>query len=101
MHTYAGSGQLALLAGIEVLRKVPTVQDHIIAMGKLLGQTLMALEKETEGFVRCFGQGLMWGCLFEGNQEERTWACQYFRSQCLLDGVWPYFVPLGGFQLTP
>merc|ERR1712032_1107027 len=70
-------------------------------MGQVLKDELTVLEKESEGFVRCFGQGLMWGGLFDGNQDERTRANQVFRAECLKAGVWPYFVPLGGFQLTP
>jgi len=43
----------------------------------------------------------MWGLLFRGSQEERSRAMREFRAQCLDVGVWPYFVPLGGCQITP
>jgi len=103
MHTYAGSGQRALLAGTEVLALLSSEEthSHISMMGSVLQEALENLEKQTEGFVRCQGQGLMWGGVFSGSQEERARANQEFRAQCLSAGVWPYFVPVGGFQITP
>jgi len=101
MHTYAGAGQLALLAGVEVLKMLPAHLDHVAAMGSTLGQTLGDLEKETGGFVQCHGQGLMWGAVFSGSEEERAKSCHEFRRHCFSAGVWPYFVPIGGFQITP
>merc|ERR1719245_1577300 len=102
-HTYAGSGQLALLTGIEVLTLLSSEQthSHISTMASIMQDALQNLEKETDGFVRVHGQGLMWGGVFSGTQEERARANHEFRSRCLLSGVWAYFLPLGGFQLTP
>merc|ERR1712032_1125301 len=103
MHTYAGSSQRALLTGTEVLTMLTSkeILSHIFTMGSILQKALEALEKETNGFVRCQGQGLMWGMLFQGSSEDRSKASHELRSQCLSAGVWPYFVPLGGYQITP
>lgn len=101
MHTYAGSGQLALLAAAEVLKLLPSYHEHVAAMGNIMQECLERLQTETDGFVRCQGQGLMWGCIFSGNAVERCRANDEFRSLCVLHGVWPYFVPAGGFQITP
>eukprot|EP00747_Dinoflagellata_sp_TGD_P072868 gnl/TRDRNA2_/TRDRNA2_157657_c0_seq1.p1 gnl/TRDRNA2_/TRDRNA2_157657_c0~~gnl/TRDRNA2_/TRDRNA2_157657_c0_seq1.p1 ORF type:complete len:447 (-),score=91.82 gnl/TRDRNA2_/TRDRNA2_157657_c0_seq1:80-1420(-) len=101
MHTYAGSSALALVTAIEVLRMVPSIYGHVAAMGKVMSTELAALEKETGGFVSCFGQGLMWGGLFAGSDEERAKARVEFKRQCLEAGVWPYFIPVGGFMIVP
>lgn len=101
MHTYAGAGQLPLLAGIEVLRLLPAFWSSVADLGKILESRLQDLERDTSGFVRCYGQGLLWGCLFRGEQKERQLIMRIFRRQCLLLAVWPYFVPIGGFQVTP
>eukprot|EP00928_Gymnodinium_smaydae_P022135 TRINITY_DN18688_c0_g2_i1.p1 TRINITY_DN18688_c0_g2~~TRINITY_DN18688_c0_g2_i1.p1 ORF type:complete len:472 (-),score=69.37 TRINITY_DN18688_c0_g2_i1:214-1566(-) len=101
MHTYAGAGQLALLASIEVLNMLSSTFEHIAKMSKLLETSLRDLERETDGFVRCFGQGLMWGAMFAGTVEDRVEAMNELKSHCFSVGVWPYFVPIGGFQITP
>merc|ERR1719222_582622 len=59
------------------------------------------LESTSQGFVRIFGQGLFYGGLFTGNQEERNEALQEFKKICRIAGVWPYFIPAGGFMVTP
>ena len=35
------------------------------------------------------------------DQAERTRANQLLTEACKAEGVWPYFVPLGGFMVTP
>jgi len=101
MHTYAGSSQLALLAATEVLKMMPAAYHLVASSGRLMQDKLQELEKETAGFVRCNGQGLMWGAIFAGSSEDRARAIQVFKKECLAAGVWPYFIPIGGFQLTP
>mmetsp|Transcript_3163 Transcript_3163/g.9070 ORF Transcript_3163/g.9070 Transcript_3163/m.9070 type:complete len:166 (+) Transcript_3163:2-499(+) len=59
-----------------------------------------------DGMLGFQGHGLMWGCLFTHNgmhKEEglRSRAITTFRKHCEAIGIIPYFVPVGGFMVTP
>jgi len=44
----------------------------------------------------------MWGGLFcQEDESKRAMAAEAFKSACEQGGVWPYFVPAGGFMITP
>jgi len=101
MHTYAGSSQQALLTAIEVLKTLPELYKHIHDAAELIRQNLQRLESETQGFLRCQGQGLMWAGIFSGSEEERSKSLKELRKECITADVWPYFVPIGGFMVTP
>ena len=48
------------------------------------------------------GQGALWGGLFaHSDLAERTAANVALKKKCAERGVLPYFVPVGGFMLTP
>jgi hypothetical protein len=56
--------------------------------------------------VMCHGQGLMWGGLFSraGQCKDpmfRAKAVKIFQKHCEHVGILPYFVPCGGFMLSP
>jgi adenosylmethionine-8-amino-7-oxononanoate aminotransferase len=101
MHTYAGSSQRALMAGTEVLRKLPSQIAAVQKMGAVMEEALKRLEVESNGFLKMYGQGLMWAGVFSGDTDHRTAANKEFKKQCRDAGVWPYFIPLGGFMITP
>jgi len=44
----------------------------------------------------------MWGGLFvDPHAAQRQRALALLRDACKEEGVWPYFVPAGGFMMTP
>ena len=48
------------------------------------------------------GQGALWGGLFAHcDPAERAAATAALKVRCTAAGVLPYFVPVGGFMLTP
>jgi len=101
MHTYAGSSQRALMVGAEVLRKLPSQIAAVQKIGAVMEESLRRLESESNGFVKIYGQGMMWAGVFSGETEHRTAANKEFKKQCREAGVWPYFIPVGGFMITP
>jgi len=105
-HTLAGSSSRALLTGTEVLRELPQWFDSISKLGDEMGHVFRHLVCISDGMLIAQGQGLMWGCLFakEGaNSEEdnRLDTVSCFQKHCEDVGVLPYFVPVGGFMVTP
>ena len=60
------------------------------------------LEEASEGALMCQGQGLMWGGLWTHPLlEQRARATEVFRAACQQEQILPYFVPVGGFMMTP
>ena len=71
-------------------------------MGQLFRTHFDKLEEESRGAIKCQGQGLMWGGMWQHpDAGERKKANQVFKLACQREGVWPYFVPVGGFMITP
>lgn len=101
MHTYAGSSQLALMAGTEVLRMLPGKLGHVKKMEAVIQERLRGIEAEHKGFLTVQGQGLMWGIVFAGAQEKRVAMGKELRKHCVEAGVWPYFIPIGGCMISP
>mmetsp|Transcript_38140 Transcript_38140/g.110105 ORF Transcript_38140/g.110105 Transcript_38140/m.110105 type:complete len:482 (-) Transcript_38140:74-1519(-) len=99
-HTYAGSSALALITAREVLKELPLWFQHAADMGRVVKEILQPLSEE--GYVRIEGQGLMWGGLFtDPDADRQKRSMDIFVQACSHQGVWPYFVPAGGFMLTP
>lgn len=99
-HTYAGASALALLTAHEVIKEVPLWFEHAARMGSVCAEVLCPCADGD--FLRVQGLGLMWGGLFaDPSAERRQQALALLRAACSDEGVWPYFVPAGGFMLTP
>eukprot|EP01051_Picozoa_sp_SAG22_P002717 SAG22_NODE_124_length_18884_cov_34.149367_2_plen_565_part_00 len=104
MHTYAGASTRALMAGQAVLEMLPEQYEHVAAMGELCAEVFADVEAASDGTMQCHGHGLMWGGLFSPDLdvESRRAAAAMLKTHCAGDGgVWPYFVPAGGFMVTP
>jgi len=99
-HTYAGSSSLALLTAREVLDELPKWFEHAKRMGEVVKEVLGPCSDGQ--FLQVNGLGLMWGGLFTASDEKQRSRClALLREACSEEGVWPYFVPAGGFMLTP
>ena len=101
-HTYAGSSARALLNGATLLDALPTYRPHVQALGVVIGDILDDLSERSDGAIITHGQGCKWGGIFA---HEDVRACQaantIFKAKCAEAAVLPYFVPIGGFMLTP
>jgi adenosylmethionine-8-amino-7-oxononanoate aminotransferase len=105
-HTYAGSSVRALMAATDVLNELPTWFASITKLGKEMEHIFRYLNKISEGLVSCNGQGLMWGGVFsrEGQCADDAFRQNVictFKEQCNAHGLVPYFVPVGGFMMSP
>ena len=99
-RTYAGSSTLALLTACAVLKEVPNWFDHARRMGDVIQEVLRPVSDGT--FLEIGGQGLMWGGRFlDPDASQRKETMTIFRELCGVEHVWPYFVPIGGFMLSP
>jgi len=98
-HTYSGSSSMAFLTATEVLKELPNWFDHARRMGGLVEDMLRDVNDGK--FLQMKGQGLMWGGIFlEHDHDRRQHALALFREECIVEGVWPYFVPVG-FMMSP
>jgi len=99
-HTYAASSELALLTAREVLQELPRWFEHAAKMGALVKEILRPVDDDK--FLRVQGLGLMWGGLFcEADAGRKAEMIRLFREACKEHQVWPYFIPVGGFMLSP
>jgi adenosylmethionine-8-amino-7-oxononanoate aminotransferase len=105
-HTIAGSSVRALMAGVEVLTTLPLYFNSIKKLGDEMKVIFRHLEKISNGLIYSQGQGLMWGALVSRDgihQDEsvraKTIAC--LKKNLEQVGVVPYFVPVGGFMVSP
>merc|ERR1712232_1308864 len=99
-HTYAASSALALLTAREVIAELPNWFGHAAAMGDIVAEILNPMNDGV--FMRVMGTGLMWGGAFvDPDPERRQEATKIFRAACVEERVWPYFVPVGGFMISP
>ena len=102
MHTYSGSSARALLLAQGVLEQVPAWFDHVADMGHLCEEMFREIEERCGGKIRFHGHGLMWGGQIVSRDADtiaRTMSS--LRASCASYGVLPYFVPSGGFMVTP
>ena len=101
-HTYAGSSARALANGTALLKSLPTWRKSVLAVGAALTPVLAELNKASKGAVIAHGQGCMWGGIFaHTDAAQRATANAHFKKLCGEKKVLPYFVPVGGFMLTP
>ena len=101
-HTYAGSSARALLNGASLLDAIPSWRPKVQKIGATIGAILSELEEKSGGAIVCHGQGAKWGGIFaHEDAAARQAASVVFKKKCLAKHVLPYFVPVGGFMLTP
>lgn len=101
-HTYAGSSARALANGAALLRALPSWRPSVCALGASIGAAVGELNQRAHGAMVAHGQGGMWGGMFTHvDASQRAAASLSLKKRCLARGVLPYFVPLGGFMLTP
>jgi len=105
-HTYAGSSTRALMAGTAVLNEFVRYLPNVALLGKEMGIIMSYLSKISEGLFICHGQGLMWGGVIthEGqcrDQDYRNNVVTSFKKHCEDMCIIPYFVPVGGFMVSP
>jgi adenosylmethionine-8-amino-7-oxononanoate aminotransferase len=105
-HTYSGSSVRALMTAVEVLKTVPQYLQSISKLGDEMELISNYLTKISNGLMQFQGQGLMWGALMTKNgimQDDsvRSDAMSCLKKNCLEAGVLPYFIPVGGFMISP
>ena len=99
---YAGSSARALLNGASLLDAIPSWRPKVQKIGATIGAILSELEEKSGGAIVCHGQGAKWGGIFaHEDAAARQAANVVFKKKCLEKHVLPYFVPVGGFMLTP
>jgi adenosylmethionine-8-amino-7-oxononanoate aminotransferase len=105
-HTFAGSSQRALMTATDVLLELPKWLPSIAHHGCEMKNIFDQLQAMSCGLLTGQGQGLMWGGLFTKNgklsdETYRATVISTFISKCGEVGVLPYFIPAGGFMVTP
>jgi len=101
-HTYAGSSARALANGAALLDALPSWRPAVQAIGDAIAPIAAELNEASGGAVMAHGQGALWGGLFaHSDKNARTAANLAFKKRCADARVLPYFVPVGGFMLTP
>lgn len=101
-HTYAGSSARALLNGAGLLNALPSWRPQVQQIGTTLGPILSELQEKSNGAMITHGQGAKWGGIFaHRDAAARQAANVVFKRHCAEKLVLPYFVPVGGFMLTP
>lgn len=105
-HTYAGSSTRALMAATAVLETVGAWLPTVAKLGEEMAHIMAFIMQASEGLISCQGQGLMWGGIIthEGECSDakfRSNAVQLLKKNCEAAGVIPYFVPVGGFMVSP
>jgi len=101
-HTYAGSSARALANGATLLETLEEWRPSVNAIADAIAPLAAELNEASEGAVLAHGQGALWGGLFtNADPAARTAANVEFKKRCAAAKVLPYFVPVGGFMLTP
>ncbi|KAH8081091.1 synthetase [Aureococcus anophagefferens] len=101
-HTYAGSSARALANGANLLERLPELAGNVRDVHDAVGPIMADLADRSDGAVLAHGQGALWGGLFaHEDAAARTAANLAFKKKCAARSVLPYFVPVGGFMLTP
>uniref|UniRef100_A0A7S2H4L5 Uncharacterized protein n=1 Tax=Haptolina brevifila TaxID=156173 RepID=A0A7S2H4L5_9EUKA len=101
-HTYAGSSARALLNGTALLNTLPKWRPNVQKIGATIGGIVSELQEKSGGAIVCHGQGAKWGGIFaHEDAAARQAANVVFKKRCADKRVLPYFVPVGGFMLTP
>lgn len=101
-HTYAGSSTRALANAAALLEALPSWRESVNAIGDTIAPIAAELNEASGGSMLVHGQGALWGGMFTHNDPRaRTAANLDFKKRCAKAKVLPYFVPVGGFMLTP
>lgn len=105
-HTYAGSSTRALMAATEVLKEFIIWLPSVAHLGDEMGLIMNHISAMSQGMFICHGQGLMWGGIVTHagqNQDPafRGRVVQAFKRHCEEICIIPYFVPVGGFMVSP
>ena len=101
-HTYAAASSRALLNGAALLDVIPSYRPDVQALGASIGTVLTELGERSGGAMITHGQGAKWGALFAHvDPRARDLASARLEERCVRKGILPYFVPVGGFMLTP
>jgi len=101
-HTYAGSSARALANGATLLETLEEWRPNVRAIGDGVAPIAADLNEKSGGAVIAHGQGALWGGMFAHvDPAARTKANLDFKARCAEAKVLPYFVPIGGFMLTP
>jgi acetylornithine/succinyldiaminopimelate/putrescine aminotransferase len=93
----------------QVLKMMPSLLPNVVERGDQLRAEMLSFEASSEGLFAVQGQGLMWGALLdrthpllgEGGEGAAGRVMSSLRRACARTGVLPYFVPAGGFMVTP
>ena len=101
-HTYAGSSARALANGAALLEGLESYRPAVKSVEAAIEPALAELNEAADGAVLCHGQGALWGGMWaHENAGARARANLKFKKKCAEKGVLPYYVPVGGFMLTP
>ena len=107
-HTFVGSSVRALMTGTDVLNSLPLWFNSIKKLGDEMKVIFchLELEKVCNGLIKTQGQGLTWGALvsrkgIHKDDSVRENTISYLRKNLEQVEVLPYFVPVGGFMVSP
>jgi adenosylmethionine-8-amino-7-oxononanoate aminotransferase len=105
-HTFAGSSTRALMTATEVLKEIPTWLPSVTKLGEEMDHIFRYLTKISKGMLIGHGQGLMWGAIFSRtgrneSAEYRANVVKAFKKHCDELNILPYYVPVGGFMVSP
>jgi acetylornithine/succinyldiaminopimelate/putrescine aminotransferase len=116
-HTYSGGNTRALMAATEVLQIIPKLDSKILENARCLEAVMKRFELQSRGLFIVQGIGLMWGALVNTNyalfrravdprlpsdtMPAIQQAMTIFKEKCADHNILPYFVPVGGFMVTP
>lgn len=95
---------------------LPSLFPEVVERGKQLRAEMRAFEACSEGLFTVQGSGLMWGALLNrGNSDDNNLSThtshplsadaprllRVLKEACKRHQILPYFVPVGGFMVTP
>lgn len=107
-HTYSGGNVRALLTATALLKLLPSLYLDVEVKGRVLQAVMTMFQSKSEGLFKIHGLGLMWGALLNHNEYNSRSGMppvkeflKLFTENCNRQGVLPYFVPVGGFMVTP
>lgn len=99
-----GSLLLTISSVCQVLRLLPALLPEVVLLGEVLGQEMRACEEASEGLFSLRGLGLMWGALLDRTHplaRDVRLVGTTLQAACAQEAVLPYFLPTGGFMVTP
>jgi hypothetical protein len=88
----------------KVLKLLPTLLPGVVMRGDILKTEMSDFEKCADGLFVTQGLGLMWGALVNRSHplaSDMPRLMAALRKGCAEHLILPYFVPAGGFMITP